>query len=149
MQHSPNGAGVCTDSSPEFRDRRSYSARFDIAGRAVVVFGGGGAAIRHVGSLVHAGARVTVVSSHVEATIEDLAQRGLLLWRRRDFREQDLAGVWLAVAVTERPDLDGHIADRCDASRLWCLRDLEAAEVDRSGQGRVTLVVGGGSEIRG
>jgi uroporphyrin-III C-methyltransferase len=92
---------------------------------------------------MHAGASVTVVSNEAEATIADLAARGLLVWHRREFANQDLLGVWLAVAATERPDLDGEISDACEASRLWCIRERGIAEPRSSGQGRVTLVGGG------
>ncbi|PEG35383.1 uroporphyrinogen-III C-methyltransferase [Mycolicibacterium agri] len=121
---------------------RGYRATFEMAGRAAIVFGGRGAAVRHVAALLQAHATVTVVSSEADASIEDLARRGHIQWRRREFVETDLQDTWLAVAATEQPDLDNAIARSCEERRLWCLRD---PVVDRGDArvGRVTLVGGG------
>ncbi|KWX57520.1 hypothetical protein ASJ79_11240 [Mycobacterium sp. NAZ190054] len=113
-----------------------------MAGRAAVVFGGGGAAARHVASLLHADAAVTVVHDAAEATIEDLADRGLIAWRRRDFTDSDLDDMWLAVAATERAETDRRIARACEDRRLWCIRE-PGGEPRGSDRGRVTLVGGG------
>ncbi|CAN5696840.1 hypothetical protein BH09ACT8_BH09ACT8_32900 [soil metagenome] len=113
-----------------------------MTGRAVVVFGGRGAALRHVASLLQASASVTVVSGEVDATIDDLADRGLLNWDRREFEESDLTDVWLAIAATEETDLDGRIARACEERRLWCIREPDN-DHHASGVGKVTLVGGG------
>lgn len=119
-----------------------YSAALDIRGRTAVVFGGRGAAVRRVAALLQADASVTVVSAEVDATIEDLAERGLLTWHRRDFEDHDLENAWLAIAATEHPDADDSISSACEVRRLWCLRE-PAGEHRPSGRGRVTLVGGG------
>jgi len=128
---------------PAAASRRGYAARIDMAGRAAVVFGGGGAAVRHVASLLHADAAVTVVHRDVDATIKDLADRGLIAWRRGDFVDSDLDGTWLAVAATERSDIDATIADACEDRRVWCIREPGGAQRPGSGRGHVTLVGGG------
>lgn len=136
-----SGAGVCAETAAPGAER-SYAARFDIAGRAAVVFGGGGAAVRHVASLLHANASVTVVNAHVDAIIEDLAARGLIIWHERGFDEGDLHNMWLAIAATERADIDRRIARACEDRRLWCIRE-PGADHRVSGRGHVTLVGGG------
>jgi len=119
-----------------------YRATVDMAGRAAVVFGGREAAVRHVASLLQAQASVTVVSSRADAIIEDLAGCGHIAWRRREFVETDLQDLWLAVAATERPELDDAIARACERRRLWCLREPVVDRADAR-VGRVTLVGGG------
>jgi hypothetical protein len=139
MHHALNGAGVCAELSAEPVPGQRYWARFDIAGRAAVVFGGRGAAVRHVASLLQANASVTVVSSEADATIEDLSDRGLLDWHKREFEDKDLKNVWLAIAATERADTDGRISLACEDRRLWCIREPGGGH-RISGLGRVTLV---------
>lgn len=121
---------------------RGYAASFDVAGRSAVVFGGGGAAVRHVAALVQADASVTVVHDDADATIEDLADRGVITWHRREFDLGDLDDVWLAIAATEKADTDHRIARACEDRRLWCIREPGAPR-RASGLGRVTLVGGG------
>ncbi|OPX11620.1 uroporphyrinogen-III C-methyltransferase [Mycobacterium sp. AT1] len=114
----------------------------DVAGRAAVVVGGGGSALRQVAALIQAGAVVSVVSERVGATIADLAGRGSLTWHRRTFVPADLDGAWLAVAATDGTDTDCRIAALCDERRIWCLVE-RPAERRVSATGRVTLVGGG------
>ncbi|MGV9797108.1 uroporphyrinogen-III C-methyltransferase [Mycobacterium sp. NPDC003449] len=115
----------------------------DMTGRAAVVFGGGGPALRQVAALLQSGARVTVVSGEAVASIVDLAERDVVTWRRRDAVEPgDLTDVWLAVAATGRADLDARIAAACEHRRIWCLNEpTPPARVADSG--RVVLVGGG------
>ncbi|MCI4675821.1 uroporphyrinogen-III C-methyltransferase [Candidatus Mycolicibacterium alkanivorans] len=141
MSDVRTGVGAA-ELSFEPSSRQNYWARVDLAGRAVVVFGGGGAALRHVGALLHAAASVTVISREAEATVDDLAGRGLLTWEQREFDEGDLEHVWLAIAATEVATVDGRIARACEQRRLWCIRE-SGGEHHVSGVGRVTLVGGG------
>lgn len=138
----------------------TYRVQLPVSGRPVTVFGGDGAALRHVTALQQIGAFVTVVAPQVAATVVDLDERGLLTWRDRKFLEPDLDDPWLVVAATGEEQLDRRIADACEARRLWCLiaeqqRDDAAVggPPDRGGaragappgarSGRVTLVGGG------
>ncbi|MCW2748852.1 MAG: cobA, partial [Nocardioidaceae bacterium] len=75
----------------------------DLTHRAAVVFGGDARALGHVAELRQAGATVTVVSPEAVASIEDLADRGLIQWDRRAYATTDLDSVWIAVAVTNDP----------------------------------------------
>lgn len=142
MQHTMDVTRAPIEATTENLLHQGYWARFDIAGRSAVVFGGRGAAVRHVASLRQADASVTVISSEADATIEDLAARGLLNWQEREFEESDLDDVWLAVAATQLTDVDGRIARACEKRRLWCIQE-PVGDHHVSGAGRVTLVGGG------
>lgn len=142
MHQSLNGTVVRAERSAHRDIRRSYQANFDVAGRKSVVFGGTGTAVRQVAALLHAGASVTVVSNQADATIVDLAERGLVIWEQREFHPNDLRDTWLAVAATDRATTNHKIARACEDRRVWCLQ--ESIDDHRvSGQGRVTLVGGG------
>ena len=66
-----------------------------LAGRCVLVVGGGAVAAAKVPALCAAGAEVTVVAPQV---VPDLAALDVRI-ERRDFRPADLDGVWMAVAA--------------------------------------------------
>jgi uroporphyrin-III C-methyltransferase len=136
----------------------------DVAGLPVTVVGGGGAALRRVAALREARAEVTVVSAHVDAAIEDLADRGGLRWVRRDLRADDLGRACLVMAATGTPDRDAAVADQARARHVLCLSadgdaparpahtaparagrtaPAQAGRPARPGSGRVVLVGGG------
>lgn len=131
-----------THPSDDSSRRHRFRPTLDVAGRAAVVVGGGGSALRQVAALIQAGAMVSVVSERVGATIVDLAGRGALTWHRRTFVPADLGGAWLAVAATDATDTDRWIAALCEERRIWCLVE-RPAERRVSATGCVTLVGGG------
>jgi uroporphyrin-III C-methyltransferase len=98
--------------------------------------------MRHATALREAGARVIVVSPEAVATIVDLAVRGLLTWRERELRDDDLDGAWLVVAATGRAADDSAIWAACERRRIWCLKD-RGADSRAAERGRVILVGGG------
>ncbi|MEO6470548.1 MAG: uroporphyrinogen-III C-methyltransferase [Aeromicrobium sp.] len=120
--------------------------RIDLAGRSVVVVGGDGPALGHIAELIGAGAKVTVVAETVVATVEDLAERGLLRWKQHAYTVGDLDYMWLAVAATSNPILNASIALEAEARRILTVRvdAPQSLPADRSpGLGKVTLVGGG------
>lgn len=119
------------------------SYRIDLAGRPVVVVGGDGTALGHIAELLEAGAKVTVVAETAVATIEDLADRGLIRWHRHAFSVSDLDYVWVAVAATADPILNASIALEAEARRVLTVR-VDRPVTDGIGTtGRVVLVGGG------
>lgn len=115
----------------------------DLAGRRVVVVGGGGAALGHIAQLTDAGADVTVVAPHAIATVEDLADRGLIRWKAEDFVVGHLDYVWLAVAATGTPALNASIALEAEARRILSIV-VDPRQDDRlTTEGSVILVGGG------
>jgi uroporphyrin-III C-methyltransferase len=121
-----------------------YRADLPVAGRPVTVFGGDGPALGHVCALRDAGAAVTVVATKVAATVTDLAQRGLVTWREREYTEADLDDPWLVVALTGDPALDRTISRASERRRLWCVTSPpRRSRTAGHGKGRVVLVGGG------
>lgn len=97
----------------------------DVAGRLVLVAGGGPVAERRVRALLAQGARVRVVAPGICAGLAALAAEvsaaGRLEWRRRVVRRRDLRGVWLVHTATGRPDVDARVAAWAAARRVWCV----------------------------
>ena len=121
----------------------------DLAGRRVVVVGGGAVATRRVTGLVEAGAEVVVVSPSVSAEIATLDVQ----MHRHAFQAADLDGAWLAVACTDVPDVNEAVCAAAVQRRVFCVRaDLAAggtarvpAVLQRDG---LTVSVNGGDDPR-
>src|SRR5260370_38603659 len=99
-----------------------YLLGLRLAGRRVVVAGGGRVADRRVPGLARAGARVTVISPSVTAGLESLAVAGQVGWERRTYAPGDVEGAWLVQACTNDPVVNDAIAADCEAARIWCVR---------------------------
>jgi uroporphyrin-III C-methyltransferase len=118
--------------------------RLPVRGRAVTVAGSDDRALAVVGALVSAGAVVTVVSARPAAYLCDLADRGLITLRHRDFEPGDIDMAELLFAHTGVPETDRLIAELARLQGLFCI-GADEPEVPRTTErpGRV-IVVGGG-----
>src|SRR5689334_1228116 len=71
-------------------DLPPYPSGLRLAGRRVVVVGGGHVAQRRIPALIAAGADIEVVSPHVTPAIEGMLGSGELRWTERGFTPGDL-----------------------------------------------------------
>ena len=111
--------------SPTFAtEAHPYLAGLVLAGRKVVVVGGGHVAQRRVPSFLAAGADVTLVSPEVTPALEGLA--GELTLVLRDFTETDLEGAWYVVAATDDPDVNARVAAAAESRHTFCVRSDDA-----------------------
>jgi uroporphyrin-III C-methyltransferase / precorrin-2 dehydrogenase / sirohydrochlorin ferrochelatase len=101
---------------------RPYLLGLKLAGRRVVVVGGGAVAQRRVGGLREAGAAVAVVSPSLTPALSDLAAAGRLEWVPRRYADGDLAGAWLVHACTDDPAANAAVAAAAEAAGVWCVR---------------------------
>ena len=116
-----------------------------LAGRDVVVVGGGSMAAVRVRQLVEAGARVTVVAP----SVRDEVARGVAAVIRRGFRPADLDGAWFAVAAAT-PEVNREVARAAEERRILvnAVDDPETATaytggVVRRGEAVVAISTGG------
>src|ERR1700742_3067286 len=107
-------------------DGRPYLLGLRLAGRRVLVAGGGAVAGRRVPALLDAGAAVFLVSPEVTGSLEDLAQSGRIEWARRRFQPGDTAGAWLVCACTDDPAANAAIVAEADQHRIWSIRADDA-----------------------
>lgn len=103
-----------------------YPSGLRLAGRRVVVVGGGHVAQRRIPPLIAAGADVLVVSPDVTPAIEGLA--GEITIEPRGFTESDLDEAWYAIAATDVPETNAAIADAAEKRRIFCVRSDDARE---------------------
>ena len=104
-----------------------YPLGLRLAGRRVVVVGGGRVATRRVAGLLRAGARVLVVSPEVTAAVEGYITAGLVDWAARPYAAGDLAEAWYAVAATDDPAVNAAVAAEAERARVFCSRADDAA----------------------
>jgi uroporphyrin-III C-methyltransferase/precorrin-2 dehydrogenase/sirohydrochlorin ferrochelatase len=132
-------------------DLPPYPVGLRLAGRRVVVVGGGHVAQRRVPALVAAGADVVVVSPVVTPALEGMAGEVTLVLRR--FVDDDLDGAWYVVAATDDPEVNARVLAGAEARRTFCVRADDASEASAwtaaSGRhGRMTVAVLGNREPR-
>jgi siroheme synthase-like protein len=77
----------------------SYPVFLDVTGKRCLVTGAGPEIASKVGTLVDRGADVIYVSANADACIIELAEKGRLEWRARDFEEGDLEGCFLVITA--------------------------------------------------
>ncbi len=91
----------------------------DLAGRAVLVAGGGPVAARRIATLLDDGATVTVVAPQL---CEDLVDRVLadeVVWHRRPVDQSDLDGVWFVHAATDDSAVNDEVCRWATERRVW------------------------------
>ncbi len=101
-----------------------YLVGLDLAGRRVVVVGGGSVAQRRITGLLAAGADVLVVAPAVTPAIESMV--GELTWTARGYRDGDLDGAWYALACTDAPEVNAAVAAGAENARIFCVRADDA-----------------------
>jgi uroporphyrin-III C-methyltransferase / precorrin-2 dehydrogenase / sirohydrochlorin ferrochelatase len=101
---------------------RHYLTGLDLAGRRVVVVGGGTVAQRRLPRLVSAGALVEVISPHVTPAVQAMADAGEITWHARAYADGDLDGAWYAVACTNDTDVNAAVAEEALRRRVFCVR---------------------------
>ncbi len=101
----------------------AYLVGLRLAGRKVVVVGGGTVAQRRVPVLLAHGADVHVVTRAATPAVEALAEQqpGIVL-QLRDYREGDLAGAWYAIAATDDPAVNAAVVAEAERRRIFCVR---------------------------
>ena len=92
-----------------------FPAFLKLAGRRVVLVGGGRVAAGKLEALIGEGAEVTVVAPEIVPEIE---QRPGLTIRRRAFEPSDLDGAWWVVAAAP-PDVNREVLAAAEARRIF------------------------------
>ena len=98
----------------------TYPLTLRVAGRRVLVVGGGPVAARRALGLVTAGAQVVVVAPAVAAELDEAAAAGRLTWYPRGFVEGDLDGAWLVFTATGVAAVDDAVSEAAERRQVWC-----------------------------
>ncbi|MCB0911270.1 MAG: hypothetical protein KDB60_06620 [Propionibacteriaceae bacterium] len=100
----------------------AYLAGLLLAGRVVVVVGGGRVAKRRVPKLLQAGALVTIVSPVLHPDLAGFADTGRITWRERVFTASDLDGAWYVIAATDSARVNADVAAEAEVRHTFCVR---------------------------
>ncbi|WP_078854914.1 uroporphyrinogen-III C-methyltransferase [Streptomyces sp. NRRL F-5135] len=131
----------------------AYPVGLRLAGRRVVVLGGGQVAQRRLPALIAAGADVLLVSPSATPSVEAMATSGEIRWERRRYQEGDLDGAWYVLVASSDPEANRAASAEAERGRVWCVRsdDADAATAWTPATGRdegVTVAVLTGRDPR-
>ena len=90
-----------------------------VAGRRVVVVGGGRIAARKIEPLLELGADVVVVAPEIAPEVRAWVQAGRCSLVERGFRAADLDGAWCALTATDDPAVNAAVFAAGEAARVW------------------------------
>ncbi|MFD5122785.1 uroporphyrinogen-III C-methyltransferase [Streptomyces sp. NPDC058385] len=124
----------------------AYPVGLRLAGRRVVVLGGGQVAQRRLPALIAAGADIHLVSPTATPSVEAMADSGELTWSQRPYADGDLADAWYALIATGDRTANEAASAEAEHHRVWCVRsdDADAATAWTPATGRsegVTVAV--------
>jgi uroporphyrin-III C-methyltransferase/precorrin-2 dehydrogenase/sirohydrochlorin ferrochelatase len=124
-----------------------------LAGRRVLVVGGGAVATRRVPALLDAGAEVVIVSPGLTPALRSLSDAGRLTWRARRFEPSDVDDSWLVHVAVDDPVAAAEASDAAQRRRVFCVRadDRHAATAwtpATTRHGPVTVAVTAGGDPR-
>jgi uroporphyrin-III C-methyltransferase/precorrin-2 dehydrogenase/sirohydrochlorin ferrochelatase len=130
-----------------------YPLGLRLAGRPVLVVGGGAVAQRRVPALLAAGAVVTLVAPAATPALDERASLGEIAWRQRQFVPSDVDGQWLVLAATDDPAANAAVSAEAERRRVFCVRADDAAVATAwtptvTGADELTVAVWGGGDPR-
>jgi len=97
-----------------------YPIYLELAGRRAVVIGGGAVAVRKAETLLAAGARLVVVSKHIDDTLTALCTGSNAELIKSKYSKDYLAGAVLAIAATGNRQLNKQIYKDCQEREILC-----------------------------
>ena len=135
------------------RNETIYPIGLRLAGRKVLVVGGGVVGTRRVRGLLEVGARVVLISPNATDELTRLADAGEIEWFDRGYQAGDLAGAWLVHTATGVAEVDAAVTAEAEASQILV---VNAAEAEKSTawvpaiarDGALTVAAFGGGEPR-
>jgi uroporphyrin-III C-methyltransferase/precorrin-2 dehydrogenase/sirohydrochlorin ferrochelatase len=92
-----------------------------LAGRDVLLVGGGAVTARRLRRFLAEGARPRIVAPDLHADTERLVRQYEIAWDARDFRSSDVAGVWLIHTATGDALVDQQVAAQAEQQRVLCI----------------------------
>jgi uroporphyrin-III C-methyltransferase/precorrin-2 dehydrogenase/sirohydrochlorin ferrochelatase len=103
-----------------------YPLGLRLAGRRVLVVGGGSVAQRRVPALLDAGADVHLVAPELTPALEAFVASGRLAHAARPYEPSDVDGAWLVLALTDSPSVNEAVAADAEARQTFCVRADDA-----------------------
>src|SRR6185295_11416724 len=110
--------------TPRARDgvlaMRYFPLFLDLAGKPVLLVGGGEVAARKFALLKDAGAKISIVAPALSAELRGEHANGTFVHHARGFENGDIEGMWLVVAATDDRAVNAAAAAAANAQRIPC-----------------------------
>ena len=116
-----------------------------LAGRTVVMVGGGAVTARRLKRFLADGARVTIVAPALSDAVRAVVDAGGVTWVPRPVRPGDVAAAWLVHTATGDHRVDGDVAAECERRRILCVNASDGAH----GSARLAAETRAGDVIAG
>jgi uroporphyrin-III C-methyltransferase / precorrin-2 dehydrogenase / sirohydrochlorin ferrochelatase len=106
-----------------------YPLALRLAGRRVLVVGGGAVATRRMPALLAAGADVVLVAPWITPALRAQADAGRISWLERRFLRSDVDGAWLVQVAVDDPAAAAEVSAAAADRQIFCVRadDRDAA----------------------
>ncbi|HZV81244.1 MAG TPA: bifunctional precorrin-2 dehydrogenase/sirohydrochlorin ferrochelatase [Geobacteraceae bacterium] len=108
------------------------SVNLQVQDKPIIIVGGGSVAGRKAGAILHAGARLTIISPTITFELQKLRDNGAISHVHREYRTGDITGAFMVIAATNRRDVNRALAE--EAGRLGILAEI----TDAPAEGNVT-----------
>ena len=131
---------------------RYYPVFIDVNKRRCVIIGGGNIGQDKVEKLLECDAEVFVISPEVNPRVEELATNNEISWDKREYRQGDLEGAFIAIASTDDNTVNRQIASEATERNVLLnvvdvthLCTFIAPSVARRGEVTIATSTGGAS----
>ncbi|NTU89797.1 MAG: bifunctional precorrin-2 dehydrogenase/sirohydrochlorin ferrochelatase [Actinobacteria bacterium] len=102
--------------SQEIYSTPKYPLFLDLMDREVVVVGAGKVAERKIATLLEYGANIMVIAPVATKAIEDWDKSGEILWVKRPYQENDLAGACMVICAVGIPSVNEDVFNEATAN---------------------------------
>ncbi len=116
-----------------------------LAGRDVLLVGGGAVTARRLRRLLDDGAVPRIVAPELAPATRELVDEHRIVWHARRFHRADLAGAWLVHTATGDPRTDLQVAALCERRQLLCVNASDGSH----GSARLTAQTRSGDVVVG
>ncbi|WP_018248725.1 precorrin-2 dehydrogenase/sirohydrochlorin ferrochelatase family protein [Orenia marismortui] len=96
----------------------TYPINLKLIGKKVLVIGGGQVACRKIRRLVRTGSEITIVSPELTPELEAMINDYSITYYSRNFKDEDLRGVFLVFALTDNRRVNNRIYQLADENNI-------------------------------
>ena len=113
--------GICDQSCVrEMLQTPLYIACLRLSERPCLVVGGGEVGLEKVEGLLACDGQVTLVAPQAVTELADYARESSICWERREFRDSDLDGRFLAIAATDDTEVNISVYEGAERRAMLC-----------------------------
>jgi precorrin-2 dehydrogenase / sirohydrochlorin ferrochelatase len=113
--------GICDQSCVrDMLETPLYIACLRLGGRPCLVVGGGEVGLEKVEGLLACDGEVTLVAPEAIPELEAYAREGSIRWERREFRDSDLEGKFVAIAATGATEVNISVYEGAERRAMLC-----------------------------